>query len=152
MMGNTVVETDFDMSNPFSTIITGDSVLDRIQANITSAFNASLLNQVINININTFTVPSSGCFLMIDTTQIPGVSSSVPQKVLLPDAVKNPGFFFHFNKTDTTSNIILFVTTSKNRRGEQQKIQGSDSPYSVSDSLALGGFFSDGENWWALSS
>jgi hypothetical protein len=138
--------------SPFQTIqVSGqvtDQIVNRIQANISAALGSSSGNPVTSVSQKSYAVQITDTILVFDTTQIAGVNSSSPLIIALPDATKNNGFSFDFMKIDTTSNPVNFITTAKNKQGQNQTIQKAAAPFQVTASLAHGSVFSDGNNWW----
>ena len=121
------------------------SDINRIQANIQTAFGSGQNAVVLTVNSSSYPLTQIPDLLMIPTVSIPGGSTTIS----LPDATQSPGTSFPWKKSDSTSNQITFIGTAKNKQGSMQTVEGSSS-YSTTSSLAAGWFFSDGNNWWLL--
>lgn len=140
------------MANPFQQIIISDPVLNRVQANVSKAFNS--LTGSLNpstptvLRANTYALKASDQFLMIPAASIPNSSNGILIQLL--DATKNPGFSFSFKRTDTsTSNIIFSAANFTTQTGQPQTIEGGTS-FVDAASLGFGTLLSDGSNWWII--
>lgn len=136
------------MGVPFQTIQTADQVLNRVQANIASALNGPSSAGVIQANSKNFSLVQIPTILIINTKTIVGPSGTVVN-IALPDATQNAGASFPFQKTDTSSNSVVFSSIYKNQQSQTQTVQNA-STYSTSSSLASGFIVSDGNNWWVI--
>lgn len=139
------------MSQPFSVILTGDSALDRVQANIASAFNSlSSVNQVTKVNKIKYAIQTMDTIIIYDCTQIAG-SGDGPITLVLPEPGENNGFSFYFKRLDSTTSPVQYVATGKNQQGNTPQINGANSPYQDVTPLFGGIMFCDGSNWWILN-
>lgn len=133
----------------FPTIHTQNDDLNRIQANVSKAFQAAASGSVTVVTSNNWAINSSSDkIVQFDTTAINGISASNPLVLVLPDAKTCNGFQFIYKKVDSSGNKFQFVTTGLNKQGKAQTIEGQPSPYSSTASLAAGTLYSDGNNWW----
>lgn len=132
--------------NPFQTLITQDSEINRIQGNISNALNQASPVDVVTVDKANYALKTIPGLLIIPTSNISGGSQV---NVYLPDALKIPGQGFFFKKTDSTSNQITFSSPAKNKQGQNQTVEAASS-YSNSSALAYGRLVSDGNNWWLV--
>lgn len=144
-------------ANPYVTIQTGDSILDRIQSQVSSAFAkiTGSTDSTTPVTKNNYQISSDDQILVLNTLNVPltviGTTSTLV--LLMPDATKLRGRIFEFKKIDTSTNAIAFfatANTSINGVTMPQTVEGGSS-YSTTASLASGGLFSDGLNWWLIA-